>query len=232
MDQDLTLEFTIEELVAAMKTLHLDDSCLEWLTKLFSTCMEHKKMLKSWKMAKIIAVLKPKNPADSPKTYRPISLLNATYKLLERLIYSRILPIVESILLEEQAGFRPNRGTLDQVALLTENIESAFSKNMKAGTFLVDLSAAYDTVWHRGLTLKLLQIIPSKDIVRMIMCDSEQASVRIDPDIEHLSMGYLRALSFHRYFLTFTPMTFLNLYVRTTYMQMISHCYTVTVTLR
>ena len=103
-------------------------------------------MPKSWKMAKIIAVLKPNKPADSPKSYRPISLLSATYKLLKRLIYNRILPIVESILPEEQDGFRPNRGTLDQVVLLTENIEFAFSKNMKAGTVLVDLSAAYDTV--------------------------------------------------------------------------------------
>ena len=139
MDQDLTSEFTLEELAAVMKTLkprkspgpdnihpefilHLDDSCLKWLTKLFSTCMEHKKMPKSWKMTKIIAVLKPNKTADSPKSYRPISLLSATYKLLERLIYNRILPIVESILPEEQAGFRPDRGTLDQVALLTENL--------------------------------------------------------------------------------------------------------------
>ena len=131
--------------------------------------MEHKKMFKSWKMAKIITVLKLNKPEDSPKSYQPISLLSVTYKLLERLIYNRILPVVESILLEEQAGFRPNRGTLDQVALLTENIEFAFSKSMKAGTVLVDLSAAYDTVWHHGLTLKLLQIIPSKDMVCMIM---------------------------------------------------------------
>ena len=88
---------------------------------------------------------------------------------MERLIYNRILPIVESNLPEEQVGFRPNRVTFDQVALLTENIEFTFSKNMKAGTVLVDLSATYDTVWHRGLTLKLLKIIPSKDMVRMTM---------------------------------------------------------------
>ena len=134
VDQDLTSEFTIEELVAAMRTfkpgkspepdnihpefiLHLHDSCLKWLTNLFSTCMEHKKMPKSWKIAKIIAVLKPNKLADLPKSYRSISLLSVTYKLLERLIYNRILPIVESFLPEEQAGFIPNRGTLDQVAL-------------------------------------------------------------------------------------------------------------------
>ena len=97
----LTSEFAIEELVAAMKTLkpgkspgpdnihsefilHLDDSCLKWLAKLFSTCMEHKKLPKFWKMAKMIAVLKPDKPVNSPKSYQPISLLRVTYKLLEK----------------------------------------------------------------------------------------------------------------------------------------------------
>ena len=191
--------------------LHLDDSCLKWLTKLFSTCMEYKKLPKFWKMAKIIAVLKPNKPADWPKSYRPISLFSVTYKLLERLIYNRILPIVESLLPEEQAGFRTNRGTLDQVALLPENIEFAFSKNMKAGTVLVDLSAAYDTVWHRGLTLKLLQIIPSKDMVRMIMSVITQRRFRVNigPDRSRcrtLVNGVPQSSVFSRIlFLTFTP---------------------------
>ena len=62
-------------------------------------------MPKSWKMAKIIAVLKSNKPADSPKSYWPISLLSFTYKLLERLLESLF---IELILPEEQAGFRPN----------------------------------------------------------------------------------------------------------------------------
>ena len=55
---------------------------------------------------------------------------------------------------------------------------------MKAGTVLVDFSAAYDVVWNRGLTLKLLQIIPSKDMVRMIMSmiTQRQFRVNIGPD--------------------------------------------------
>ena len=34
---------------------------------------------------------------------------------------------------------------------------------------LVDLAAAYDTVWLRGLTLKLLKFIPSKQMVRFML---------------------------------------------------------------
>ena len=33
----------------------------------------------------------------------------------------------------------------------------------------VDLTAAYDTVWHRGFTCKLLILLPDKHMVRMIM---------------------------------------------------------------
>ena len=55
---------------------------------------------------------------------------------------------------------------------------------MKSGTVLVDLSASYDIVWHRGITLKLLQIIPSEDMVRMIMSMIKQQRFRvnINPD--------------------------------------------------
>ena len=39
----------------------------------------------------------------------------------------------------------------------------------KAGAVFVDLTAAYDTVWHRGLTCKLLRLLPDKHMVRMIL---------------------------------------------------------------
>ena len=33
----------------------------------------------------------------------------------------------------------------------------------------VDLTAAYDTVWHRGLTCKLLRLLPDRHMVHMVM---------------------------------------------------------------
>ena len=33
----------------------------------------------------------------------------------------------------------------------------------------VDLTAAYDTIWHRGLTYKLLRLLPGRHMVHMIM---------------------------------------------------------------
>ena len=39
----------------------------------------------------------------------------------------------------------------------------------KAGAVFVDLTAAYDTAWHRGLTCKLLRLLPDKHMIKTIM---------------------------------------------------------------
>ena len=98
----------------------------------------------------MVAILKPKKLPKNP--YRPISLLCIPFKILERLIYTRIEPIVDPLLPRQQAGFQHGRSTLDQVTLLTQEIEDSFSVNRKAGAVFVHLTAANDTVWHRGLT--------------------------------------------------------------------------------
>ena len=58
---------------------------------------------------------------------------------------------------------------MDQTVLLTQNIEDSFEAKEKAGAVFVNLTAAYDTVWHRGLTCKLLRLLPDKHMVRMII---------------------------------------------------------------
>ena len=58
---------------------------------------------------------------------------------------------------------------MDQVTLLTQSIENAFEAKKKAGAVFIDLTAAYDTVWHHGLTCKLLRLLLNKHMVRMFM---------------------------------------------------------------
>jgi len=58
---------------------------------------------------------------------------------------------------------------VDQVTLLTQDIEDSFSAEKKAGAVLVDLTAAYDTVWHCSLTCMLLQLLSDRHMVRMII---------------------------------------------------------------
>ena len=65
-------------------------------------------------------------PVMDPKSYCPISLLCVPYKILERMIYNRVEPIVDPLFPKKQAGFRHRKSTVDQVVLLTRTIEDFF----------------------------------------------------------------------------------------------------------
>ena len=140
-----------------------------WLHDFLSSCFRRLKIPKIWRRALVVANPKPTKPVGNPKSYRPISLLCVPYKILERLIYTRIEPLIDPLLPKEQAGFRRGKSTVDQVVLLNQNIEDSVEVKKKAGAVFINLTAAYDTVWHRGLTCKLLRLIPDKHMVKMIM---------------------------------------------------------------
>ena len=117
----------------------------------------------------MVAIPNPTKPVGDPKSYRPISLPCVPYKILEWLIYARVEPLINPLLPKEQARFRRGKSTVDQVLLLTQNIEDSFEAKMKDGAVFINLTAAYDTVWHRSLTCKLLRLLPDKHMVKMIM---------------------------------------------------------------
>ena len=52
---------------------------------------------------------------------------------------------------------------------LVHDIECAFQRKEKFGSVFIDLTAAYDTVWHRGLYRKLLKTLPDVKLVKFIM---------------------------------------------------------------
>jgi len=54
------------------------------------------------------------------------SLLCGPFKILERLVYTRVEPIIYPLLPQEQAGFQHGRSGADQVTLLTEDMENSF----------------------------------------------------------------------------------------------------------
>ena len=78
-------------------------------------------------MTKVIAIEKPGKDPRLAESYRPISLLSTCCKLLECLVLHRVSPEVEKLLSPEQAAFRRNRSTCEQVAALTTHIKNGVS---------------------------------------------------------------------------------------------------------
>ena len=66
---------------------------------------------------------------------------------------------MDSLFPRKLSGFRRGRSTVDQVTSLTQNIEDTFEAKKKAGAVFIDLTAAYNTVWHRGFTCKLFRFL-------------------------------------------------------------------------
>ena len=60
----------------------------------------------------------------------------------------------------EQAGFRPGRNTQEQVLALTTYVENGYQRRDKTGVVVLDLTAAYDIVSHKGMLVKLSKVLP------------------------------------------------------------------------
>ena len=140
-----------------------------WLCGFLSHCLRHLKIPKVWRRALVVAIPKLKNLLRTQKAIVPSPYFASLYKILERLIHARVEPIVDPFLPREQAGFRRGSSAVDQTVLLTQNIEDSFEAKKKADVVFVNLTAAYGTVWHGGLTCKLLRLPPDKHMIRMIM---------------------------------------------------------------
>ena len=93
----------------------------------------------------------------------------------------------------QQAGFRHGRSTTDQIMLLTDGIEAGFEAlKKKKSAMLVDLTAAYDTVWLRGLHIKLLCMVLGSHLVTFIveLLTNRSFKLRIsDGQVSHLRQG-------------------------------------------
>ena len=149
--------------------IHAGAASKSWLHDFLSSCLHQLKIPKISRRALVVAIPKPAKPVGDPKSYQPISLLCVPYKILERLIYTHVETLINPLLPKEQAGFQRGKSTIDQVVLLTQNIEDSFETKKKAGAVFIDLTAVYDTAWHHGLTCKLLRLLLDKHMVKMIM---------------------------------------------------------------
>ena len=87
---------------------NIGSAAVRWLQAFYDDVMTTANIPKKRRSANVIAIRKPGKPIDEPTSYRPVSLLCCCYKLLERLLLTRIAPIFESVIPPEQAGFRKN----------------------------------------------------------------------------------------------------------------------------
>ena len=120
--------------------------------------MKEKKFPDIWKLANLVPVHK-KEEKNLLKNYCPISLLPIFSKIFERVIYNFLFNhfVSNKLLTPSQSGFLPGDSCIAQLLLIIHEIQTSVDSNPPAdvrGVFL-DISKAFDNVWHKGLLYKL-----------------------------------------------------------------------------
>jgi len=123
------------------------------LTKLFNASLKFGFLPQNWKTAFTIFIPKPNKSRFASANYRPITLTNTIAKICETIVAKRLNEYLETtnVLTKFQAGFRNKVSTIDQLMRIITDIQIALNKGWKAGAVFMDLTAAFDTVWHEGL---------------------------------------------------------------------------------
>ena len=108
-----------------------------------------------FKEAHIIPVHKKHKPADKAASYRPVALLPALSKVLERVVHEQLLGFMEEKFPNCQHGFRPKRNTTGAIIASHGAWMRARSRGEVLGIAAYDLSAAFDTLDHDKLLSKM-----------------------------------------------------------------------------
>ncbi|CAF4908207.1 unnamed protein product [Pieris macdunnoughi] len=126
------------------------------LTSCLNELLRDGKFPDNLKIAKVSPIYKS-GPRDDPGNYRPISVLPVMSKILERVVYTRLLDHLNNInfLYEHQYGFRSKSNTLSATINLITKIKTNTDQRKIVLVVFIDIMKAFDTVCHSLLVEKL-----------------------------------------------------------------------------
>ena len=126
------------------------------LRLIFNHCIESGIYPCERKKANVVPIHK-KGDKQTLKNYRPVSLLPICSKIFERLIYNKMFGFFldKGLISANQSGFKPGGSCINQLLSITHNIYESFDDGYEVRGVFLDISKAFDKVWHEGLIFKL-----------------------------------------------------------------------------
>ena len=146
--------------ISGQMLLLCDKSVVLPLEIIFKNILQSSIYPEMWKLANVTPIFK-KEDKQLVKNYRPISLLPICGKIFEKLIFNSLYLYLSSnnLITSNQSGFRPGDSCSNQLLFLINEIHKAFEnpKSLELRAVFLDISKAFDKVWHDGLLFKLKQ---------------------------------------------------------------------------
>jgi hypothetical protein len=122
-------------------------------------------------------ILLPKvNEAERIQQYRPIFLLNVSFKIFTKVAMIRLNTVADHVVRSSQTAFMQGRNILDGVVMLHETVHELNSKKLNGVILKQDFKKAYDkvklsllqqTLRMKGFSEELEVVWPSKSMMRL-----------------------------------------------------------------
>ena len=187
MFAELNTDFSQNEIIKAIKQLksnkaggpdklineffiHGQHILVPILWNLFNKIFETGVFPEEWAESFIIPLHKKGN-LNNVENYRGITLLSALGKLFSRVINNRLSEWSERyfVLIEAQAGFRANMGTVDDIFVLHGLISHILNHGKQLYCAFIDFTKAFDYVVRENLWYKLIKMGIRGKILNIIM---------------------------------------------------------------
>ena len=125
---------------------------------IYDACLKTGYFPKAWRHARVSVIPKPGKPDySSLSSFRPISVVNAFSKGLEKIILTRLQWLAEegNWFSDHQHGFRPGRSTESAAHDLVHFIETSKADNKTVAVAFLDIKSAFDSAWRPAIIAAL-----------------------------------------------------------------------------
>ena len=116
-------------------------------------------------------------------------------KIFERLVDNKLFHFFQgnNLISPNQSGFKPGDSCTNQLLAITHEIYKSFDDGYEVKAVFLDISKAFDKVWHKGLIYKLKQNGMSGKLLNLIIDFLSNRKQRIVLNGKHSSWTNIEA---------------------------------------
>ena len=141
----------------------------------------------SWSEARVVSISLGKGSDTDPANYRPISLLNVTYKIFAAMLQARLTKTCEAKLRTTQYGFRAQRSTIHPIFVLRRAME--WSNMTSRPLHLLFWKQAFDSLDHTAMMSALERFGLPPNICKLIASLYENPTFTVQGRSDHTALG-------------------------------------------